>query len=155
MDMQNQKCVMVMDEDLPLGVIANTAGIMGITLGKHMPETVGPDVRDKSGREHLGIIEFPVPILKADKEKIRSIREQLYQPCYSDLMVVDFSDVAQGCRTYDEFIDKCPGRGKGIPVSWHRNLRFQKTGQQTDRKPSPAEISNTFILIIRNLLLPQ
>ena len=26
MDMQNQKCVMVMDEDLPLGVIANTAG---------------------------------------------------------------------------------------------------------------------------------
>ena len=39
--MQNQKCVMVMDEDLPLGVIANTAGIMGITLGKHMPETVG------------------------------------------------------------------------------------------------------------------
>ncbi|MCD8167844.1 MAG: DUF2000 domain-containing protein, partial [Clostridiales bacterium] len=25
---------------------------------------------------------------------------------YSDLMVVDFSDVAQGCRTYDEFIDK-------------------------------------------------
>jgi hypothetical protein len=106
MDMQNQKCVMVMDEDLPLGVIANTAGIMGITLGKHMPETVGPDVRDKSGREHLGIIEFPVPILKADKEKIRSIREQLYQPCYSDLMVVDFSDVAQGCRAYDEFIDK-------------------------------------------------
>ena len=106
MDMQNQKCVMVMDEDLPLGVIANTAGIMGITLGKHMPETVGPDVRDKSGREHLGIIESPVPILKADKEKIRSIREQLYQPCYSDLMVVDFSDVAQGCRTYDEFIDK-------------------------------------------------
>ena len=80
MDMQNQKCVMVMDEDLPLGVIANTAGIMGITLGKHMPETVGPDVRDKSGREHLGIIEFPVPILKADKEKIRSIREQLYRP---------------------------------------------------------------------------
>ena len=102
MDMQNQKCVMVMDEDLPLGVIANTAGIMGITLGKHMPETVGPDVVDKSGREHLGIIEFPVPILKADKEKIRFIREQLY----SDLMVVDFSDVAQGCRTYDEFIDK-------------------------------------------------
>ena len=106
MDMQNQKCVMVMDEDLPLGVIANTAGIMGITLGKHMPETVGPDVVDKSGREHLGIIEFPVPILRADKEKIRFIREQLYQPGYSDLMVVDFSDVAQCCKNYGEYIGK-------------------------------------------------
>lgn len=25
---------------------------------------------------------------------------------YSDLTVVDFSDLAQGCKTYDEFIEK-------------------------------------------------
>lgn len=106
MDMQNQKCVMVMDESLPLGVIANTAGIMGITLGKLIPEAVGPDVTDKSGREHLGIITIPVPILKADKEKIRAIREQLFQPDFTDLMVVDFSDVAQSCNIYDEFMEK-------------------------------------------------
>ena len=34
MDLQNEKCVMVIDENLPLGIIANTAAIMGITLGK-------------------------------------------------------------------------------------------------------------------------
>lgn len=33
MDLQNEKCVMVIDENLPLGIIANTAAIMGITLG--------------------------------------------------------------------------------------------------------------------------
>ena len=43
MDHQNEKCVMVIDEELPTGIIANTAGIMGITLGKKLPETVGPD----------------------------------------------------------------------------------------------------------------
>lgn len=59
----NQKCVMVVDEDLPLGLIANTAGIMGMTLGKQVPEAVGPDVIDKSGRTHMGIVTFPVPIL--------------------------------------------------------------------------------------------
>ncbi|RAZ57120.1 DUF2000 domain-containing protein, partial [Klebsiella oxytoca] len=32
MDWQSEKCVMVMDESLPLGIIANTAAIMGITL---------------------------------------------------------------------------------------------------------------------------
>ncbi|USF28474.1 hypothetical protein N510_003435 [Firmicutes bacterium ASF500] len=63
MDWQNEKCVMVIDESLPLGIIANTAAIMGITLGKKMPEVVGADVTDQSGNEHLGIIEFPVPIL--------------------------------------------------------------------------------------------
>ena len=43
MDLQNEKCVMVIDEHLPLGLIANTAAIMGITLGKKMPEEL-PDV---------------------------------------------------------------------------------------------------------------
>ena len=66
MDLQNEKCVMVIDENLPLGIIANTAAIMGITLGKEMPEVVGANVTDQSGNEHLGIIEFPVPILKTE-----------------------------------------------------------------------------------------
>ena len=63
MDLQNEKCVMVIDETLPAGLIANTAEIMGITLGKEMPDTVGPDVTDKTGCSHRGIIQFPVPVL--------------------------------------------------------------------------------------------
>lgn len=106
MDLQNEKCVMVVDEALPLGIIANTVAIMGITLGKKLPEVVGADVFDKSGNEHLGIIEFPVPILKGNPNIIRSIREKLYEPEFSDITVVDFSDLAQGCKTYDEFIEK-------------------------------------------------
>lgn len=37
----------VYDEELPLRIIANTAAIMGITLGKAIPEVVGADVRDE------------------------------------------------------------------------------------------------------------
>ena len=79
---------------------------MGITLGKQMPEVVGADVYDRTGNGHLGIIEFPVPILKGNVEVIKSIREKLYEPEFTDLTVVDFSDLAQGCKTYDEFIEK-------------------------------------------------
>lgn len=106
MNLQNEKCVMIIDEDLPQGIIANTAAIMGITLGKQMPEVVGADVYDKNGREHLGIIEFPVPILRGNTEIIKSIRERLYEAEFSELTVVDFSDLAQGCKTYGEFMDK-------------------------------------------------
>lgn len=42
MDHQNEKCVMVIDEKLPTGIIANTAGIMGITLGKNSPKQLDP-----------------------------------------------------------------------------------------------------------------
>lgn len=106
MDLANEKCVMIIDENLPLGIIANTAAIMGITLGKAMPEVVGVDVMDQSGNKHLGIIEFPVPILKGNVKIIKEIREKLYQPEFEDVTVVDFSDLAQGCKTYDEFIEK-------------------------------------------------
>lgn len=97
---------MVIDEHLPLGIFANTAAILGITLGKKMPEVVGADVTDKTGNEHLGIIEFPVPILRGTAESLKTLRERLYEPDFSDVTVVDFSDLAQSCKTYDEFIGK-------------------------------------------------
>lgn len=106
MDWQQEKCVMVLDESLPLGILANTAAIMGITLGKNMPEVVGADVTDQSGGEHLGIIKFPVPILRGTRTMIKQIREKLCQPDFRDLTVVDFSDLAQSCKTYDEFVEK-------------------------------------------------
>ena len=106
MDVQQEKCVMVIDEHLPMGLIANTAAIMGITLGKQMPEVVGADVTDQTGSAHLGIIAFPVPILKGSVESMKAIREKLYTPEFSDATAVDFSDLAQGCKTYEEFIGK-------------------------------------------------
>lgn len=106
MDLQREKCVMVIDDSLPLGLIANTAAIMGITMGKKIPEVVGVDVADRSGNEHSGIIEFPVPILKSTPDKIKEIREKLYLPEFQELTAVDFSDLAQGCKTYEEFTEK-------------------------------------------------
>ena len=44
---------MVIDENLPFGIIANMAAIMRIMLGKQMPEVVGADVYDKIGNCNL------------------------------------------------------------------------------------------------------
>ena len=91
MDYQNEKCVMVMDEQLPVGMLANTAAILGITLGQKLPEVVGDDVVDQSGQTHLGIIAFPVPILKGSREGIRELLEKLRQPEFQGAVAVDFS----------------------------------------------------------------
>ena len=69
---------MVIDEPLPMGLIANTAAIRGITLGKQMPEVVGADVTDQTGSAHLGIIAFPVTILRGSAERLKALREKLY-----------------------------------------------------------------------------
>lgn len=101
-----RKCVMIIDEALPLGIIANTAAILGTTLGKKQPDLVGADIVDKSGNQHLGIVEIPVPILKGNAQVIKEIRERLYESEFEELLVVDFTDVAQRCTTYDDFINK-------------------------------------------------
>lgn len=106
MNVENEKCVMIIDENLPLGIIANTSAILGITMGMKMPDVVGSDVYDKDGNKHMGIIQFPIPILRGNREIMQKLRSTLFSADYSDLTVADFTDLAQGCKTYDEFIEK-------------------------------------------------
>ncbi len=110
---KNSKCVIVVDENLPLGIIANTTAVLGITLGQRRPEIVGEDVTDASAREHAGVVMVPVPILGGDGEKLRDLRRRLYEDEFDDLIVVDFSNVAQSCKTYDEYKDKVAAAPEG------------------------------------------
>lgn len=102
----NMKCVMIIDSELPIGIMANTSAILGITLGKLIPEQVGADVKDASGQTHLGIISVPVTMLRGDKVILKDLRERLYSSEFGDLAVVDFSDVAQSCNVYSEYVAK-------------------------------------------------
>lgn len=104
--MEDKKCVMIIDENLPLGLIANTAAVLGNTIGAHYPKLVGSDVVDKSNNTHMGVIKIPIPILKGNASMLFSLREKLYQEEYSDLVVADFSSVAQSCKNYEEYISK-------------------------------------------------
>lgn len=106
MDTSNLKCVIVVDGGLPRGIIANTAAILGISLGKRFPEAVGRDVSDKSGIVHSGIIEFPVPVLNGSTDVLKALRQKLCEKDFEDIAAVDFSDTAQSCKTYDEFAEK-------------------------------------------------
>ena len=106
MNTKNLKCVIVVDGELPRGIISNAAAILGISLGRQVPEAVGRDICDKSGCTHSGIIQFPVPILNGTAEQIKDIRKKLYESGFEDIAAVDFSDTAQGCGTYDEFVLK-------------------------------------------------
>lgn len=102
---EEMKCVIVVDEELPTGILVNTAAILGITFGKLVPEFVGTDVTDGSGQVHKGIVNLPVPVLKGNKEILKSLREKLYSSDFEELTVVDFSDVAQNIHVYEEYIE--------------------------------------------------
>ena len=105
MEINNMKCVMIFDESLPVGVIANTAAIMGASLGKADPEVVGITPVDMDGNEHSGLIQFPVPILKADSDTIQDIRKKALDTYGEDIDIIDFTDIAQKSMTYDDYLN--------------------------------------------------
>ena len=115
-------------------MLANTAAILGITLGQKLPEVVGDDVVDQSGQTHLGIIAFPVPILKGSREGIRELLEKLRQPEFQGAVAVDFSELAQGCKTYCDYITKMGNTPEtdlsylGLAICGSKRLVNQLTG---------------------------
>ena len=112
------KCVLVIDEAMPRGLAANTAAILGITWGRLRPELVGEDVTDAAGAIHPGIIRTPVPVLSGRPETFQTLRRQLAELEFADVAAVDFTDLAQSCRTYGEFIEKWPAPGRGSCDTW-------------------------------------
>ena len=106
MNETEQKCVMVIDAALPLGLIANTAAMLAISIGKLHPQIVGADVADKTGNVHTGISTYPISMLKGDEALLRDLRLRLLEPEFAGLTVVDFSDVAQKINVYADYAQK-------------------------------------------------
>ena len=70
---KNRKCVMVMDEALAPGIAANTAALLGMTLGSRVQDAIGCDVKDADGHTHMGILQIPLPILKLNTERLQEL----------------------------------------------------------------------------------
>ncbi|MEC1716231.1 DUF2000 domain-containing protein [Schinkia azotoformans] len=100
-----KKCVMVIDSELPLGLIANTSAVLALTLGKKIEGIIGSVVVDGDSQTHEGITTTPIPILKGSGAMIKELRETISSH-YPDLFLVDFSNVAQITKNYDEYMNK-------------------------------------------------
>lgn len=106
MNAVDMKCVMIIDFELPIGIVANTSAILGVTLGEHVPHLVGENATDALNGTHLGIVTVPITMLKGSKDGLRDLRERLYAPEFSNLVVVDFTDAAQTSQIYNDYVRK-------------------------------------------------
>ena len=97
------KVAMVINKELPIGLIANASAVLGISLGRLFPEIVGADIIDATGCVHSGITAKTIPILGASIDQVKSIRDKLFTEAYTDVVVVDFSEIAQKCLDYENY----------------------------------------------------
>ena len=97
------KCVLVIDNAQPTGIVANIASVLSMTLGCKVSNIVSHDVYDKQGEKHLGITQLPIPILGASGDKIKEIYKHFVSSGFENVVLVDFSTIAQHARTYYEY----------------------------------------------------
>jgi len=95
----DKKCVIVLDQDLPVWLLANSSAVLALTLGKTVDGILGHDIQDGSGETHRGITNTVLPILKTEKTNLTTIRERANS--LDGVIVVDFSDVAQRTKIYE------------------------------------------------------
>lgn len=99
--MSSMKCILIVDRDLPIGLIANATAVLGVSIGSEVPGIVGRALRDRAGTVHPGIVSIPLPILAAAREDLTALRERALGE--ESVRVYDFSETAQRCKTYDEY----------------------------------------------------
>lgn len=103
------KVAMIIDENLPLGLMANTAAVLGVSLGHSQDSVVGWEVVDADGSAHAAITNTPIPLLAASADALKEIRTSaLKQP---QLQVIDFCETAQTARHYEQYAARLAQQG--------------------------------------------
>ena len=96
------RCVLIMNENISGGYLANAIAVIALTVGERHPYLVGAPLVDASGVSHPGLIPIGIPMLKCDNEQLKELRiKALEKGCD----VVDFPIQGLQTKDYDEFID--------------------------------------------------
>ena len=94
------RTVIVIDRELPKGLAANAAAVLGHGFGSRVPGLVGADFADAAGASHTGLIPTGLPVLGADAADLPALRSAAVE---RGLTVVDLPAPGQQTTDYDEF----------------------------------------------------
>lgn len=97
------KVVLALRADLPAGMAANAAVVLGLSLGPQLADWIGADGHDASGELHPGLNTHPVPVVAATAEQLRELRLRVQDE--SEVRAIALSEVARRAREYGAYLE--------------------------------------------------
>ncbi|MEJ3655196.1 DUF2000 domain-containing protein [Actinomycetes bacterium KLBMP 9759] len=94
------RCVLVLDPDAPRWLIANTAAVLGASVGVRGLVPLGPDLTDADGARWAGTAEVVVPVLAGTPDQLGTLHAEAVA---AGVTAVAFPDTAQRSPTYADF----------------------------------------------------
>lgn len=95
-----ERCVIVVDAQLPAGRAANAAAVLALTIGQRHAALVGQSLIDASGYEHPGLIPIGIAVLAAGQDDLSIIREK---GILAGCDIIDFPVQGQQTNDYAAF----------------------------------------------------
>lgn len=127
----DSRLAIVVNPDLPLGLLANTVGAIGIGLGARLPWLGNRPLTDADGRTIDDSSILPVPILAATPEVIQALMLKA-MPRSDDSALVVFPAFSRSLHDYQEYEALLPEKhlvgeaidGVGLcgPAKWVKSL---------------------------------
>jgi len=103
-DASVDRCVIVINQDLPIGLAINAASIIGVGIGNKIKQLIGQDLTSVDGIDYPGVISSSLPILKTTNEIIKKIQKDCSK--LEGIYFLPFSLIAQSCKNYDDYAHK-------------------------------------------------
>ncbi len=126
------KIAVILNPDLPIGLIANTAAVVSIGLGAANPEVAKAELNDKTGFRFSMSADRPVPILQASREALQTLRIKAAETQPDSGRLVVFPAFARQLHNIRYYMEALPGRdlngenldGVGLlgPSKWVNSL---------------------------------
>lgn len=126
------RIAVVVNPDLPTGLMANTVGAIAIGLGARIPAFGGRQLTDAAGRAIDISSDRPVPILQADAATLAALLDKALARRGEDGAVVPFPAFARPLHDYADYEATLPRRdlasetldGLGLagPAKWVKSL---------------------------------
>ena len=128
---QDLRIAIIVNPELPLGLIANTASAIAIGLGARLPALGNPPLTDSDRKVLDTSSNRPVPVLQAPPDVIAvAMRRAL--PIPDNAAVVPFPAFARALHDFNEYLEVFPektldsevidGLGLAGPSQWVRSL---------------------------------
>ncbi|WP_414439485.1 DUF2000 domain-containing protein [Burkholderia sp. 22PA0106] len=131
-----ERCVIVVDSQLPPGRAANAAAVLALTIGQRHPALVGPPLVDAGGIAHPGLIPIGIAVLAADADALPAIRDKAVA---AGCDVVDFPVQGQQTTDYSAFRD-------AVALVDTATLRYVGVALAGARKPIGKIVANLGLL---------
>ena len=104
MSKKPEKCVFILSEKLSKGLALNCTALLGSSLGGQYPGLIGENFEDADGVFHMGLLSFPVAILKAREEELIQIRHNALE--LENTKCIDLTNVSQESMKYEELVER-------------------------------------------------